>query len=202
MGARGPAPMPSRLRAARGNPGQRKLLPDEVQPARPLEMLQPPEWLGEVAATEWRRLAPSLFAQGLLTIADRAVFEKLLLAKWKQAHAELEARAATAEPGTAGGLLVNGPQGGLVENPLYRAERNAGREVLRFAQHFGLSPSARARGIGYRGHALRAGAGGDPGPPGQYDALPPAASSARDAGPVAPDKSQAALRRASGQLAA
>lgn len=42
-------------------------------------------------------------------------------------------------------LLVKGAKGNLVRNPLLVVQRDAAMQLLRFAQEFGLTPSARAR---------------------------------------------------------
>ena len=66
---RGPPPKPTYLRILEGNPSKRPLNRNEPQPP-PVETLDPPDYLGGHAATEWCRIVPGLSAMRLLTIAD------------------------------------------------------------------------------------------------------------------------------------
>jgi P27 family predicted phage terminase small subunit len=43
------------------------------------------------------------------------------------------------------GILVKGRDGGFVKNPALQIQRDAAMVILRCAEHFGLSPSARSR---------------------------------------------------------
>src|SRR6266404_8837823 len=72
MGKRGPRPLPSRIKLLRGNPGHRPLNANEPQPPAGAEC---PTWLAREARREWRRLAPWLESQGLLTLADQNAFD-------------------------------------------------------------------------------------------------------------------------------
>jgi P27 family predicted phage terminase small subunit len=73
MGRRGPRPTPTALKVLRGNPGKRPLNRREPRPQ--LEGVRCPSTLTGRARKEWRRLAPELVRQGVLTVADRGVFE-------------------------------------------------------------------------------------------------------------------------------
>jgi phage terminase small subunit len=73
MGKRGPAPQPTALKIARGNPGKRALNHDEPELAV-AETTCPTDLTGRAAA-EWNRLAPELVAKGVLTVGDMAVFK-------------------------------------------------------------------------------------------------------------------------------
>src|SRR6516164_1996898 len=66
---RGPPLKPTYLRILEGNPSKRPLNRNEPQPP-PVETLDPPDYLGGHAATEWCRIVPGLSAIRLLTIAD------------------------------------------------------------------------------------------------------------------------------------
>jgi P27 family predicted phage terminase small subunit len=42
-------------------------------------------------------------------------------------------------------LIVDGCEGNKIQNPLVRISRESARDVLRFAQEFGMTPSSRVR---------------------------------------------------------
>ena len=121
---RGPPPKPTYLRILEGNPSKRPLNRNEPQPP-PVETLDPPDYLGGHAATEWCRIVPGLSAMRLLTIADiraRRVLRRLCaLARGEEALARFRA----GDPVTRG-LLVDGRV-----NPLVGIARNAARDMLR-----------------------------------------------------------------------
>jgi phage terminase small subunit len=73
MGRRGPRPQPSALRVLRGNPGHRRLNPEEPRLSPP-SSLDPPEALRGAGLAEWKGLAAELVEQGVLTVADMATF--------------------------------------------------------------------------------------------------------------------------------
>ena len=67
---RGRKPKPTRLKLIEGNPGRRPIRGDEPQP--PASQPTCPAHLSPTAKAEWKRLAQSLNAIGLLTQVDRA----------------------------------------------------------------------------------------------------------------------------------
>jgi P27 family predicted phage terminase small subunit len=138
----GPAPTSAHLTVLRGNPGQRRI-PRALEIPMPAAPLPAPDWLPELAAAEWRRLAPLLHAAGLLTALDQTVFEIYCtsFARWRQAEAALEAN---------GELVTRGDRGAVV-SPMVRVAESAAKDTLRYGNEFGLTPSARLR--------LRAGGG-------------------------------------------
>jgi P27 family predicted phage terminase small subunit len=122
---------PTALKIARGNPGQRRLAPDLVQPDRGETVPEPPPWLSERAADEWRRLAGVLWSDGRLTTLDLQPFALYCLAfsRWVAATNELAA-----------------PDLNPLKRPvLDRVVMVLSRDVLTFGQHFGLSPASRSR---------------------------------------------------------
>ena len=132
----GPPPVPTRLKLLRGNPGHRRLRP-EPEPPRLPECPDPPAHVTGYAAEEWRRIGPELHRLGLLTVADTSVFEGYYITygRWR----ELEEQLANAE------LTVPGSTGNQVINPLLKAAAQAARDVIRFSNEFGITPSSRAR---------------------------------------------------------
>ncbi|MCE9636450.1 MAG: phage terminase small subunit P27 family [Planctomycetes bacterium] len=98
---------------------------------------QPPDWLGEDARREWRRIVPLLAARGLLELTDRAA-----LTGYCSAWGDLaQATRTLAEEGTT----TIGPKGQLQSHPELRRLETARQALRQFAQEFGLSPSSRSR---------------------------------------------------------
>jgi P27 family predicted phage terminase small subunit len=94
---------------------------------------EPPEWLSEEAAAEWRRVVPGLTRLDILKEEDRAVLVaycetwSTYVEAIRQQHSE--------------GLTIEARQGTLA-HPAVGIARNAGRELRSFAAHFGLTPSS------------------------------------------------------------
>ncbi len=159
MGRRGPAPKPTKLKAAAGNPGKRPL--NRREPNPPVRVPRMPTWLSKRAKQEWRRIAPELEALGLVTAIDLAA-----LASYCQAVAELTIATETIDK--EGRVCVwpifdkEGNQIGerLKAHPAVQQQRDAMQRVKQFAAEFGLSPSARSRVVGGE-HGEAGTAGGD-----------------------------------------
>ena len=73
MATRGRKPKPTAMKILEGNPGKRPLNVNE--PVPPVGNIKCPTWLLPEAKKEWKRLAPSLEAMGVLTMADLTAFE-------------------------------------------------------------------------------------------------------------------------------
>ena len=144
MPRHGPAPKPTKLRIAEGNPGHRPLNAAEPQPTPGAPSV--PAWLSREAKAEWRRLVGELGRLGLLTLVDRQA-----LATCCQAWAELEdATRLLNKEGRETREPVLDKFGNHVGNkirahPAVRRQRDAMARVKQFLVEFGLSPSARAR---------------------------------------------------------
>jgi P27 family predicted phage terminase small subunit len=152
------APTPLALRILRGNPSKRPLR-NEPQPDRGSACPSPPGFLGVYAQEEWRRVAPVLWACGLLTTADVAVMSGYCQAfhHWRVAE---EALARQASRKREGGLLTSA---GRV-HPLVSIARSAADQMLKIARQLGCTPIARAR--------IGAGIGGqDPDKDGKFSGL-------------------------------
>lgn len=136
MGMRGPAPKPTALKRLEGNPGRRPLNEREPQPARGARP-SAPKWLSEAARAEWRRVVRDLHDTGVLTTIDLAVLEGYCVsyARWRAAESVL----ATSPE------VVESDKGNLYMNPWLGVGRTALRDMLRFAQELGMTPSARSR---------------------------------------------------------
>ena len=87
MATRGRKPKPTAMKLLEGNPGKRPL--NEREPVPPKGNIKCPDWLLPEAKKEWKRLAPSLEALGVLTLVDLTAFEGYCqaYARWKEAEA-------------------------------------------------------------------------------------------------------------------
>ncbi|MFF5703406.1 phage terminase small subunit P27 family [Streptomyces sp. NPDC012794] len=94
---------------------------------------EPPDWLSEEAASEWRRVVPGLTRLDILKEEDRAVLAaycetwSTFVDAIRQQHRD--------------GLTIEAKQG-MLPHPAVGIARNAGRELRSFAAHFGLTPSS------------------------------------------------------------
>jgi P27 family predicted phage terminase small subunit len=132
---RGRKPLPSAVHRVCGNPGKRKRRGGtEIAPQG--EALKPTSLsLGAVA--EWDRMAPWLYALGILTLADQTFFTIYCeaVATYTRANAKLIEQ----------GEVVLDADGRPVKNPWLRIRSDAAAQIHRFGSEFGLSPSIRAR---------------------------------------------------------
>ena len=131
----GRKPTPTNLKVLRGNPGKRPL--NKAEPKAQVVIPTPPRELPERARKEWRRLAKTLHAAGLITELDRLAFAALVQSytRWIEAQ---EGLAKT-------GMLIRGKDGIPHLNPLLRVSRDAQAEYTRMLTEFGLTPSSRSR---------------------------------------------------------
>ena len=141
MAVRGRKPKPTALKALEGNPGRRPL--NEKEPTPPKIDIKCPTWLLPEAKKEWKRLAPSLEAMGVLTMADMTAFSGYCqaYARWKEAEEFI----------TEHGTLVRTPSGYWQQVPQVSIAQTNQKIMLRFCEQFGLTPSARSRIIAGEG---------------------------------------------------
>ena len=135
MGLRGPAPTPTAIKKAEGNPGKRKLNTEE--PQRLPGVPECPDHLDAVARKEWGRLSPILMGMKVLTEADYIALGNLCQAYSTLIDAQKHLN--------KGGILFKTPSGYIQQNPLLgiiRAQTNIVNGLLR---EFGLTPSSRTR---------------------------------------------------------
>lgn len=133
MGARGPVPTPRAVLAARGS---RLAAGADTEPRFPKGQPKCPAWLPKAAKAEWRRVAPMLEDQGLLTVADQQTLAAYCLA----VH---EAQAATEMLEAEGRTIRVGTQ--TQPHPAVSMQRSALALVKQFSAMFGFSPSCRTR---------------------------------------------------------
>jgi P27 family predicted phage terminase small subunit len=139
MGARGPSRTPTKELKFRGTYRKDRHGDPSSEPDFELvtEMPPPPGFLDAVGVMEWGRVGPELIEKQLLTVADMAAFTLYCVSV---------ARVVACEKAiTKDGLVIETPQGFLQAHPCVSIGRQAGVEVRKFCQEFGLTPSARTR---------------------------------------------------------
>jgi len=137
VGARGPAPKPTRLRVLHGGHPER-VNRSEPQPARlPVTI---PGYLSNEARMKWEELAPHLEAMGVLTAVDVDLLAAYCecFARWRR----LAQLSASSPP-----VFKRGGDGEDVvfaRNPLWSQVRDAEAALRVLAREFGFTPSARS----------------------------------------------------------
>ena len=132
---RGRKRIPTRLKVLAGNPSKRSLPEGEPQPAPSLP--EPPAHLDYHALAEWNRVAPGLYALGLLSEMDRAILAAYCTSYsiWARATQKLKTQKMTEITDT----------GYVIQNALIGIANKASVDMLKFAAEFGMGPAARAR---------------------------------------------------------
>ena len=139
----GRKPKPTNIKILEGNPGKRPL--NKYEP-KPLKKAPPcPKWLEPEAKKEWRRLAKTLEAMGVLTDADMAAFAGYCqaYARWKEAEERITDR----------GLVIRTPSGYPQQVPYISIAQQYLKLMQQFAEQFGLTPAARSRIIAGSGES-------------------------------------------------
>lgn len=132
---RGPRPLPTLLKFAKGNPGRRPLNMDEPVIKADLESV--PDWLSESQAEIWRD-AIAEAPNGLLKSLDASVFLTWVVA------CDLH-RKATQELAKAG-LVVKSPvKGNPMQNPYLSIVNRQALIMMKAAAEMGFTPSSRSR---------------------------------------------------------
>lgn len=138
MGKRGPAPLPTALKAARGTRRKGRELPGKEPTPKAGEPPVPESVrLDRDALKCWSRLVPMLLKLKLLTEADAWALESLCVHYARATQAEREIRAK--------GLTVTTAWGTIQTNPAVGIARASWAEMNKVAQQFGLTPSARTK---------------------------------------------------------
>jgi len=131
----GRRPKPTYLKLLQGNPGKRRLNPDEPKP--PVELPPPPDHLNDVAKKEWQAMGEQLVRLGLLTSIDRAAFSAYCVtyARWVEAEEALKAT----------GPVVRSPSGFPMLSPFYTVANQSLSQMRAYLTEFGMTPSSRSR---------------------------------------------------------
>lgn len=136
MGKRGPTKKPTNLKILQGNPGKRKL--NENEPKFEIDeeaLLKPPPFLGTYGKKEWKRIAPLILKNKLLTNADINTLAAYCQSynRWVEAEKEVRIRGFTTE--TDKGNIIQRPEVGIANKAM--------ENMVKFAKEFGLTPSSR-----------------------------------------------------------
>lgn len=144
MGVRGRKPKPAHLRLIEGNPGKRRISKTEWRPPKGMKVPEPPDYLSDEAAAEWRRVAPDLVAMGCLhPTADLSILAAYCtcFVRWRDVEDLLSAE----RPRDDRGMLAIAGSGGVISNPLVKTASAAMRDMTRYMGELGMTPVARAR---------------------------------------------------------
>ena len=135
MATPGRKPKPTALKVLEGNPGKRKL--NQHEPIPPKGNIKCPAWLLPEAKKEWKRLASSMEAMGILTIADLTAFAGYCqaYARWREAEEFI----------TQHGSIFKTPSGYIQQVPQVSIAQQNMRLMQSFGTEFGLTPATRAR---------------------------------------------------------
>jgi len=177
MGARGPKPLPSNVRAFTGashRPLRAADLADGVHPEVGLPPM--PQHMAPEARKEWKRITPLLLELNLLTRIDRSALELYCRAYGRLQQVE---RALAAEQTR---LLDDGqdvtralwqptPTGFARESILSRLAGDLSTQVDRYLASFGMSPSSRSRVTASRNDGQYRLPGLDDGSPAGFEAI-------------------------------
>ncbi len=134
MGKRGPAPKPTKLREAQGNPGRKKIAKSEVAPQPGIPPI--PSFLTPMAKREWKRVSKLLAGLGLLSELDMAALAAYCVAWDRFRRSELKLRGNKE-------LVVTNALGYKAQNPWLQVANKAQDQMNKFFKEFGLTPAAR-----------------------------------------------------------
>jgi P27 family predicted phage terminase small subunit len=140
---RGRKPKATIIKLIQGNRGKRPIRKNTIDPA-PV-MADPPAFLCQEVADEWRRVVKALFALLIISELDMAA-----LAGYCQAWATfVRANAAIIEQAKADpifcGLVIETKSHNLIPNPLVGIRNKAAADVIKYAAEFGMTPASRTR---------------------------------------------------------
>ena len=133
---KGRPPKPTTLAWLQGDPSKRRRY--QVEPMPPPEAPPCPDYLDDIAKAEWQRTIKTLGDMGLLTVADQTS-----LVCYCEAWSRY--RKATEQVAKFGTVILSPEKKFPMVSPYLTIQRHALKDVLAFADRFGLSPSARAR---------------------------------------------------------
>ena len=132
---KGRKPKPTALKILSNNPGKRPL--NKAEPKYPTLGDKPPEFLGDIAQEEWRRVFPMLSAAKVIKAPEAA-----LLTAYCEAF-ETYQRAADMSRGK--GFIVKAPNGCPMISPLFTVLSRARADMVRLMAELGITPSSRSR---------------------------------------------------------
>lgn len=152
MATRGRKPLPTALKVLEGDRGKGRRPANEHEPVPPKGAVKCPAWLLPEAKKEWKRLAPSLEAMGVLTTVDLTAFAGYCqaFARWKEAEEFI----------TQHGSIFKTPSGYVQQVPQVSIAQQNLKIMQSFCSDFGLTPATRSCIIA--GSGAEGGASDDP----------------------------------------
>jgi len=132
LATRGRKPLPTALKVLEGDRGKGRRPLNKNEPKPPKGTIKCPTWLVPEAKKEWKRLAPSLEAMGLLTIWDIDSFSAYCqaYARWREAEEFI----------TQHGSIFKTPSGYVQQEIAGKGYKN----MACCAERFGLNPLLRS----------------------------------------------------------
>jgi P27 family predicted phage terminase small subunit len=127
-------PVPTAIKLARGNPGQRPINSDEPTP--PPADCTPPATLSEVGIEKWVELTDLLTKMGVFTLADRSAVERYCLIHEQWMHVVKHVRENGMTQITQTGYSQLTAEGSLF--------KSLPSDLLKLEQQFGMTPAARS----------------------------------------------------------
>lgn len=138
----GPAPTPTAIKLAKGNPGKRPInalepKPKTGEPPMPRDLSKP-------AKKEWKRLAKMLLKLGVLTVSDGDALATLCEAKtlWREALNDVRKNGILIQVTAA---TRNGPVTIQKKNPAIAVMESQAKLVKSLLESFGCTPSSRTK---------------------------------------------------------
>lgn len=137
MTTRGRKPLPTALKELEGDRGKGRRPLNKDEPTPPQDNVKCPAWLMPEAKKEWKRLAPSLIAMGVLTEHDMEAFAGYCqaYARWREAEEFLSQH----------GTIFKTPSGYVQQVPQVSIAMQNLKIMQSFCSEFGLTPASRAR---------------------------------------------------------
>ena len=134
---RGRKPLPTALKELEGDRGKGRRPLNKDEPTPPQDNVKCPAWLMPEAKKEWKRLAPSLIAMGVLTEHDMEAFAGYCqaYARWREAEEFLSQH----------GTIFKTPSGYVQQVPQVSIAMQNLKIMQSFCAEFGLTPASRAR---------------------------------------------------------
>ncbi len=127
-------PIPTAIKIARGNPGQRPL--NDSEPTPPPADLTPPATLSEIGIDKWIELSSLLTRMGVFTHADRSALERYCLIHEQWMHVVKHVRENGMTQITQTGYSQLTAEGSLF--------KSLPADLLKIEQQFGMTPAARS----------------------------------------------------------
>ncbi len=137
MATKGRKPLPTALKVLEGDRGKGRRPINKDEPTPPQNNIKCPDWLMPEAKKEWKRLAPSLIAMGILTDHDMEAFAGYCqaYARWREAEEFLSQH----------GTIFKTPSGYVQQVPQVSIAQQNLKIMQSFCAEFGLTPASRAR---------------------------------------------------------